>query len=104
MEGIRSLVEGIRRCGQQGSLYFIEKLKSNKGNFFASFLGRGHQQTLEFEGCHLLRVQVTQSNLLELFLLSVYQLGDTFLTLCQCLTSPVGAVVDVTTVSPGYVE
>lgn len=51
-----------------------------------------------------MRVQVTQSNLLELFLLSVYQLGDMFLTLCQCLTFPTGAVVDVNTVSHGYVE
>lgn len=51
-----------------------------------------------------MRVQVTQSNLLELFLLPVYQLGDMFVTLCQCLTFPVGAVVDVSTVSHGYVE
>lgn len=51
-----------------------------------------------------MRVQVTQSNFLELFLLSVYQLGDMFLTLCQCLTFPTGAVVDVNTVSHGYVE
>lgn len=51
-----------------------------------------------------MRVQITQSNLLELFLLPVYQLGDVSLTLCQCLTFPMGAVVDVNTVSHGYVE
>lgn len=51
-----------------------------------------------------MRVQVTQSNLLELFLLPVYQLGDMFLTPCECLTFPVGAAVDVNTVSHGYVQ
>lgn len=36
--------------------------------------------------------------------LFMYQLGDMFLTLCECLTFPVGAAVDVNTVSHGYVQ
>lgn len=52
-----------------------------------------------------MRIQLTQSNLLELFLLPVYQFGDMFLTLCQCLTFPVGAAVDVSIdISHRYVE
>lgn len=100
MEGIRRLVaqpcNGVDR--KTDLLNLIEKLRVIKGDSLHPFGDGGQQQTLS------MRVQITQSNLLELFLLSVYQLGDVFLPLRQCLTFPIGIVVDVNTVSHGCVE